>query len=171
MSDISQVQLGSRLYNIKDQSARSGLNNKIDKNTNDDVNAIVNFVNGLKVGGKSVVSQATADVVVIPADDEPGVDLTIDQQGVAHFSFRIPINSISLTDSIIFFPKLLTASKNADIFSFGAFTKSASLADLMKFLKKFVILSKTLGPKFLLIPFVSPSMMFLPISKNTVEGD
>ena len=33
MSDISQVQLGSRLYNIKDQSARSGLNNKIDKNT------------------------------------------------------------------------------------------------------------------------------------------
>ena len=116
MSDISQVQLGSRLYNIKDQSARSGLNNKIDKNTNDDVNAIVNFVNGLKVGGKSVVSQATADVVVIPADDKPGVDLTIDQQGVAHFSFRIPKAKIAYI-SAYFSGKQLVFSNDDDYFA------------------------------------------------------
>ena len=116
MSDISQVQLGSRLYNIKDQSARSGLNNKIDKNTNDDVNAIVNFVNGLKVGGKSVVSQATADVVVIPADDEPGVDLTIDQQGVAHFSLRIPKAKIAYI-AAYFSGKQLVFSNDDDYFA------------------------------------------------------
>lgn len=116
MSDISQVQLGSRLYNIKDQSARSGLNNKIDKNTNDDVNAIVNFVNGLKVGGKSVVSQATADVVVIPADDEPSVDLTINQQGVAHFSFRIPKAKIAYI-SAYFNGKQLVFNNDDDYFA------------------------------------------------------
>lgn len=87
MSDISQVSLGSKLYNIKDKTARQRM---IDNTTNSDVNAIVNFINGVKVNGNSVISQATADVVVIPADDEPGVDLTISQDGVAHFSFRIP---------------------------------------------------------------------------------
>ena len=87
MSDISQVKLGSTLYNIKDKTARERM---IDNATNSNVSAIINFINGIKVNGNSVISQATADVVSIPADKEPGVDLTVDQQGKAHFSFRIP---------------------------------------------------------------------------------
>lgn len=116
MSDISQVQLGSRVYNVKDNAARNGLTEKIDKNTNDDVNAIVNFVNGLKVGGKSVVSQATAEVVVISSDEEPGVDLTIDTQGVAHFSFRIPKAKIAYI-SAYFSGKQLVFSNDDDYFA------------------------------------------------------
>ena len=87
MSDISQVKLGSILYNIKDKTARERM---IDNTTNSNVSAIINFINGIKVNGNSVISQATADVVSIPADDEPGIDLTVDQQGKAHFSFKIP---------------------------------------------------------------------------------
>ena len=87
MSDISQVKLGSTLYNIKDKTARERM---IDNTTNSNVSAIINFINGIKVNSNSVISQATADVVSIPADKEPGVDLTVDQQGKAHFSFRIP---------------------------------------------------------------------------------
>lgn len=67
MSDISQVQLGSKLYNVKDNTARQRM---IDNTTDSDVNAIVNFINGLKINGNNVISQATADVVAISADDD-----------------------------------------------------------------------------------------------------
>lgn len=113
MSDISQVQLGSRLYNVKDNTARQRM---IDNTTDSDVNAIVNFINGLKINGNSVISQATADVVAIPADDEPGVDLTVDQQGKAHFSFRIPNAKIAYI-SAYFSGKQLIFSNDDDYFA------------------------------------------------------
>ena len=113
MSDISQVQLGSKLYNVKDNTARQRM---IDNTTDSDVNAIVNFINGLKINGNSVISQATADVVVIPADDEPGVDLTVDQQGKAHFSFKIPKAKIAYI-SAYFSGKQLIFSNDDDYFA------------------------------------------------------
>jgi len=113
MSDISQVQLGSKLYNVKDNTARQRM---IDNTTDSDVNAIVNFINGLKINGNSVISQATADVVAIPADDEPGVDLTVDQQGLAHFSFRIPKAKIAYI-SAYFSGKQLIFSNDDDYFA------------------------------------------------------
>lgn len=87
MSDISQVSFGSKLYNIKNKVARQRM---IDNITNSDVNAIINFVNGIKANGQNVISQATADIVVISADSERNIDLTISQDEVTHFSFRIP---------------------------------------------------------------------------------
>ena len=87
MLDISQVQFSSELYNVKDNTTRQRM---IDNTTDSDVNAIVNFINGLKINDNRVISQATTDVVAISADDELGVDLTVDQQGKAHFSFRTP---------------------------------------------------------------------------------
>ena len=113
MSDISQVQLGSKLYNVKDNTARQRM---IDNTTDSDVNAIVNFINGLKINGNSVISQATADVVAIPADDEPGVDLTVDQQGLAHFSFRIPKAKIAYI-SAYFSGKQLIFNNDDDYFA------------------------------------------------------
>ena len=113
MSDISQVQLGSKLYNVNDNTARQRM---IDNTTDSDVNAIVNFINGLKINGNSVISQATADVVAIPADDEPGVDLTVDQQGLAHFSFRIPKAKIAYI-SAYFSGKQLIFSNDDDYFA------------------------------------------------------
>lgn len=113
MSDISQVQLGSKLYNVKDNTARQRM---IDNTTDSDVNAIVNFINGLKINGNSVISQATANVVAIPADDEPGVDLTVDQQGLAHFSFRIPKAKIAYI-SAYFSGKQLIFSNDDDYFA------------------------------------------------------
>ena len=61
----------------------------IDNITDSNVNAIVNFINGLKINSYSIISQAIANIVTIPTDDESIVDLTVNQQGKKHFSFRM----------------------------------------------------------------------------------
>lgn len=87
MADISKIASGTQIWNIKDATAR---NRMIDNTTNSDVRAIVNFLNGLKVNGNNVISQATADVVTVEADESAAVDVTVSTTGVAHFSFSIP---------------------------------------------------------------------------------
>lgn len=87
MSDISQIKLGSTYYEIKDKEAREKM---IDKTKDTEVKGVMNFVNGVKVKGKSVISQATAEVITVAADEAPSVDLTIDESGVAHFVFKLP---------------------------------------------------------------------------------
>lgn len=92
MAEISKIASGSQVWNIKDATAR---NRMIDNTTNSDVSAVVNFLNGLKVNGNNVISQATANVITIEADEPASVDLTVTSEGVATFSFKIPKAKIS----------------------------------------------------------------------------
>lgn len=87
MADISKIKSAAGTWNIKDATARSRM---IDNTTDSDVKAIVNFLNGLKVDGKTVITQATADVTSIDADQDPSVDVDVTTTGAAHFSFSIP---------------------------------------------------------------------------------
>ena len=50
MGDISKINVGQD-YNIKDPTARAG---KLNKNANDSTNGIINFLNGLQIGGKAI---------------------------------------------------------------------------------------------------------------------
>ncbi len=105
MADISKIAYGTNIWNIKDSTARSRM---IDNTTNSDVKAVVNFLNGVKVNGNSVISQATADVVTVEADETASVDVTVSTDGVAHFSFSIPkskyiqISAFFSGDTVIF---------------------------------------------------------------------
>lgn len=105
MADISKIASGTQIWNIKDATARSRM---IDNTTNSDVSAIVNFLNGLQINGNNVISQATANVVTVEADEEASVDLTVTTAGVATFSFKIPkakmsyISAFFSGDTLIF---------------------------------------------------------------------
>lgn len=105
MADISKIAYGTSVWDIKDSTARSRM---IDNTKNSDVSAVVNFLNGVKVNGNTVISQATADVVTVDADVPASVDVTVSSTGVAHFSFSIPkskyiqISAFFSGDTIIF---------------------------------------------------------------------
>ena len=53
---ISTININDTIYQIKDSEARAAIDDKISKTKNDNVEAVLNFVNGFELNGAKITA-------------------------------------------------------------------------------------------------------------------